>query len=143
SALIVSMHRARAFWSSSGALRCDGTARACAACPAGAAPGCWLLTAIAPMLPLAPSGRPRAAGGRYSPGIVSEQFCDVGGGVTLCYETFGEPAHPTALLVMGLGTQMIGWNESFCRQLASRDLHVVRFDNRDIGRSTHWRGAPP
>jgi alpha-beta hydrolase superfamily lysophospholipase len=74
---------------------------------------------------------------------VSEQFCDVGRGITLCYETYGEPSQPTALLVMGLGTQMIAWHEDFCRQLADRGLHVLRFDNRDIGRSTHVSGAPP
>jgi pimeloyl-ACP methyl ester carboxylesterase len=74
---------------------------------------------------------------------VPEQFCDVGRGVTLCYETFGEPANPTALLVMGLGTQMVAWHEDFCLQLADRGLHVVRFDNRDIGRSTHMKGRPP
>jgi pimeloyl-ACP methyl ester carboxylesterase len=74
---------------------------------------------------------------------VSEQFCDVGRGITLCYETIGEPSDPTALLVMGLGTQMIAWHEDFCRQLAERGLHVVRFDNRDIGRSTHLEGRPP
>jgi pimeloyl-ACP methyl ester carboxylesterase len=74
---------------------------------------------------------------------MSEQFCDVGRGVTLCYETFGDPAQQTALLVMGLGTQMLAWHEDFCTELASRDLHVVRFDNRDIGHSTHMPGAPP
>jgi pimeloyl-ACP methyl ester carboxylesterase len=74
---------------------------------------------------------------------MSEQFCDVGRGITLCYETFGEPSDPTALLIMGLGTQMIAWNDDFCRQLAARGFHVVRFDNRDIGRSTHVQGAPP
>jgi pimeloyl-ACP methyl ester carboxylesterase len=74
---------------------------------------------------------------------MSEQFCDVGRGVTLCYETFGDPSDPTALLVMGLGTQMIAWQETFCTQLANRGLHVVRFDNRDIGHSTHLTGAPP
>jgi pimeloyl-ACP methyl ester carboxylesterase len=74
---------------------------------------------------------------------MAEQFCDVGGDITLCYETFGDPADPTALLVMGLGTQMIAWHEDFCDELASRGLHVVRFDNRDCGRSTHIRGAPP
>ncbi len=74
---------------------------------------------------------------------MSEQFCDVGQGITLCYETFGDPADPTALLVMGLGTQMIAWHEDFCRELARRGLHVVRFDNRDIGRSTHVEGRPP
>ncbi|HME04159.1 MAG TPA: alpha/beta hydrolase [Solirubrobacteraceae bacterium] len=72
-----------------------------------------------------------------------EQFCDVGRGVTLCYETFGDPADPTALLVMGLGTQMVAWQEDFCNELAGQGLHVVRFDNRDIGRSTHISGPPP
>jgi pimeloyl-ACP methyl ester carboxylesterase len=74
---------------------------------------------------------------------VSEQFCDVGRGITLCYETFGERSNPTALLIMGLGTQMLAWQEDFCCQLAGRGFHVVRFDNRDIGRSTHVAGAPP
>jgi pimeloyl-ACP methyl ester carboxylesterase len=74
---------------------------------------------------------------------VPEQFCDVGRGITLCYETFGDADDPTALLIMGLGTQMVAWHEDFCRQLAARGLHVVRFDNRDIGRSTHVAGRPP
>jgi pimeloyl-ACP methyl ester carboxylesterase len=74
---------------------------------------------------------------------VTEQFCDVGRGISLCYETFGEPSDPTALLIMGLGTQMVAWQEDFCNELAARGLHVVRFDNRDIGRSTHVSGRPP
>lgn len=72
-----------------------------------------------------------------------EEFCDVGRGIRLCYETFGEPADPTALLVMGLGAQMIAWHEDFCRELAGRGLHVVRFDNRDAGRSTWMQGRAP
>jgi pimeloyl-ACP methyl ester carboxylesterase len=74
---------------------------------------------------------------------VPEQFCDVGGGITLCYETFGERTDPTALLIMGLGTQMVAWHVDFCEALADRGLHVVRFDNRDIGRSTRLSGRPP
>jgi pimeloyl-ACP methyl ester carboxylesterase len=74
---------------------------------------------------------------------VPEQFHDVGRGITLCYESFGDPEDPAALLVMGLGTQMVAWHEDFCMQLAERGLHVVRFDNRDVGRSTHLAGAPP
>ncbi|HEX3909648.1 MAG TPA: alpha/beta hydrolase [Solirubrobacteraceae bacterium] len=74
---------------------------------------------------------------------MDEQFCDVGDGIALCYETFGERSNPTALLIMGLGTQMVAWHEDFCRQLAAAGFHVVRFDNRDIGRSTHLHGAPP
>lgn len=74
---------------------------------------------------------------------MDEQLCEVGDGVTLCYETFGEDRDPPLLLIMGLGTQMIAWPEAFCRELAARGFHVVRFDNRDTGRSTWMRGAPP
>jgi pimeloyl-ACP methyl ester carboxylesterase len=74
---------------------------------------------------------------------MDEQFCDVGDGITLCFETFGDPADETALLIMGLGTQMVAWQEDFCRDLAARGFHVVRFDNRDVGHSTHMQGAPP
>jgi pimeloyl-ACP methyl ester carboxylesterase len=74
---------------------------------------------------------------------MDERFCDLSNGITLCYETFGEPSDPTALLIMGLGTQMVAWHEDFCRQLAAAGFHVVRFDNRDIGHSTHLQGAPP
>jgi pimeloyl-ACP methyl ester carboxylesterase len=74
---------------------------------------------------------------------MSEQFCDVGRGITLCYETYGDPADPPVVLVMGLATQMIAWHEEFCEQLADRGFYVVRFDNRDIGRSTHMDFRPP
>jgi pimeloyl-ACP methyl ester carboxylesterase len=74
---------------------------------------------------------------------MAEEFCDVGRGVTLCYETFGDPADPPILLIMGLATQMIAWHEDFCEQLAERGFYVVRFDNRDIGRSTHFDFSPP
>src|SRR6185503_987900 len=74
---------------------------------------------------------------------MNEQFCDVGRGVTLCYETFGDRKDPPVLLVMGLGTQMVGWHEDFCRQLAERGFFVVRFDNRDSGHSTHFDFRAP
>ena len=73
---------------------------------------------------------------------MNEQFADLGE-ITLCYETFGDPADPTLLLIMGLGTQMIAWHEDFCGSLADAGFHVVRFDNRDSGRSTHVKGRPP
>jgi pimeloyl-ACP methyl ester carboxylesterase len=79
---------------------------------------------------------------RGQPGT-SERFCDVGRGITLCYETFGDPADPPVLLVMGLGTQMIAWHDDFCGQLAGHGFQVIRFDNRDIGRSTHLDFSPP
>jgi pimeloyl-ACP methyl ester carboxylesterase len=62
------------------------------------------------------------------------------GGIELEYETFGSPDDPVLLLVMGLGAQMIVWDERFCRQLADGGRHVVRFDNRDIGLSTKFDG---
>lgn len=74
---------------------------------------------------------------------MAEQFVDVGRGITLCYETFGEEADPPLLLIMGLGMQMLGWPDDFCRQLAERGFYVVRFDNRDAGRSTQIKGRPP
>ena len=61
--------------------------------------------------------------------------------IDLSYETFGEPSDPTVLLVMGLGAQMLSWDEGFCALLVARGFHVVRFDNRDIGQST-WIDTP-
>jgi pimeloyl-ACP methyl ester carboxylesterase len=58
-------------------------------------------------------------------------------GIEIHYETIGDPADPTMLLIMGLGTQMIGWDVEFCRSLADRGFQVVRYDNRDVGLSTH------
>ena len=65
------------------------------------------------------------------------------GAVELAYETFGDPADAPVLLVMGLGTQMLAWPDGFCRLLADGGLFVIRFDNRDIGLSTHLHDAPP
>ncbi len=65
------------------------------------------------------------------------------GDLDICYETFGSPEDPALLLVMGLGTQMLGWPEGFCRALAERGFLVIRYDNRDIGRSTRFRGRKP
>jgi pimeloyl-ACP methyl ester carboxylesterase len=65
------------------------------------------------------------------------------GDIDICYETFGGADDPALLLVMGLGTQMIAWPEEFCRRLAGRGFFVIRYDNRDVGRSTHLRRRPP
>jgi pimeloyl-ACP methyl ester carboxylesterase len=62
------------------------------------------------------------------------------GSVDLCYDAFGDGGRPTLLLIMGLGHQLIHWPEDFCRQLAAEGFRVVRFDNRDAGRSTHLPG---
>ena len=64
-------------------------------------------------------------------------------GITIAYETFGDPGAVPILLVMGLGTQMIAWRDGFCAMLAERGHYVTRFDNRDIGLSTHLDDAKP
>jgi pimeloyl-ACP methyl ester carboxylesterase len=74
---------------------------------------------------------------------MAEQFATIGDDLEICFETFGDPADPAMLLVMGLGTQMLGWPDAFCEQLAARGYHVIRYDNRDVGRSTHFREHRP
>lgn len=66
-------------------------------------------------------------------------------GLELCCQEMGDPDGEPLLLVMGLGTQMIAWDEGFCSLLAERGYRVIRFDNRDIGRSTKLKaaGMPP
>jgi pimeloyl-ACP methyl ester carboxylesterase len=71
-----------------------------------------------------------------------EQFCTAGD-IELCYETFGDPSDPALLLVMGLGTQMLAWHKDFCRALVDRGFFVIRYDNRDIGRSQRFDEVPP
>jgi pimeloyl-ACP methyl ester carboxylesterase len=63
-------------------------------------------------------------------------------GIELEYETFGDPADPAILLVMGFGTQLLGWDAEFCRLLAAPGRHVIRFDNRDCGLSTKQDDDP-
>jgi pimeloyl-ACP methyl ester carboxylesterase len=62
-------------------------------------------------------------------------------GIDICYEIFGDANAEPLLLIMGLGAQMIHWDDEFCRQLAARGFRVVRFDNRDIGKSSHLSGG--
>ncbi|MCW3004858.1 MAG: alpha/beta fold hydrolase [Conexibacter sp.] len=73
---------------------------------------------------------------------MDERFAEVGNDISLCYESFGDAAAPPVLLIMGLGTQMVAWDEPFCIELAERGFRVIRFDNRDCGRSTRMDGAP-
>jgi pimeloyl-ACP methyl ester carboxylesterase len=67
---------------------------------------------------------------------VPEAFASANG-LALCYDSFGDPAAPPLLLIMGLGAQMILWDDEFCAGIADRGFRVIRFDNRDIGRSTY------
>lgn len=58
-------------------------------------------------------------------------------GIHFCVETFGNRDDEAVLLIAGLGSQMLRWSADFCRALAARGFRVIRFDNRDAGRSTH------
>jgi pimeloyl-ACP methyl ester carboxylesterase len=62
-------------------------------------------------------------------------------GIDICYEIFGAEDAEPMLLIMGLGAQMIHWDDDFCRELAGRGFRVIRFDNRDIGKSTKMTGG--
>jgi pimeloyl-ACP methyl ester carboxylesterase len=72
-----------------------------------------------------------------------EQLASVGRGITLCFESIGDPAAEPLLLVAGLGQQLNSWPIEFCETLAARGYRVIRFDNRDVGRSTHLSYRPP
>jgi len=63
-------------------------------------------------------------------------------GIRIEYETFGDTSNPPLLLIMGLGAQMVSWDREFCQRLADRGFYVIRFDNRDVGLSTHFSDAP-
>jgi pimeloyl-ACP methyl ester carboxylesterase len=64
-------------------------------------------------------------------------------GVELCTESFGDPADPPILLVMGIGSSMLWWEEGFCRMLADGGRFVVRYDHRDTGRSVTYEPGRP
>lgn len=71
---------------------------------------------------------------------VGERRVPVSPSVELCYEQLGDRDDPLVLLVMGLGLDLCWWREDFFAQLSGRGLRAVRFDNRDVGRSTHFGG---
>jgi pimeloyl-ACP methyl ester carboxylesterase len=59
-------------------------------------------------------------------------------GITITYDSFGAAGAPPVLLIMGLGAQMTRWSPEFCQTIADRGFQVIRFDNRDVGLSTHF-----
>ncbi|KAG5508238.1 hypothetical protein JKF63_05494 [Porcisia hertigi] len=62
---------------------------------------------------------------------------NTGKDITLCYSAFGDPADPCILLIMGMNATSIMWDIRFCLYLAQAGFYVVRYDNRDVGLSTH------
>lgn len=72
-----------------------------------------------------------------------EAIVGVGRGIELCYDEFGDPECPAVVLIAGLGQQKHTWPTEFAVTLAERGYRVIRFDNRDVGRSTHADFPPP
>ena len=70
----------------------------------------------------------------------AELSAPVSPGVELCYQTFGDPGAEPLLLVMGLGGPMTWWDPALCRMLAESGFYVIRYDNRDTGRSSRGSG---
>jgi pimeloyl-ACP methyl ester carboxylesterase len=84
----------------------------------------------------APTPRPEAS----APLVPETRYAEANG-LTIAYETFGAPDDPPMLMIMGLGTQMIAWSDELCRSLADLGYYVIRYDNRDVGLSTHLDGV--
>jgi len=61
-------------------------------------------------------------------------------GIHIEYDTFGKSSHPALLLIIGLGSQLIHWQDEFCQQIADNGFYVIRYDNRDSGLSTKFEG---
>lgn len=72
--------------------------------------------------------------------VSAELSAPVSPGVELCYQTFGDPTDEPLLLVMGLGGPMTWWDPALCRMLAESGFYVIRYDNRDTGRSSRGHG---
>ncbi|WP_370618137.1 alpha/beta fold hydrolase [Mumia sp. Pv 4-285] len=73
---------------------------------------------------------------------MTERLADLDTGISLAYDTFGDAQDPAVLLVMGLGCPMNWWRTEFCETLAAEGLFVIRYDNRDTGRSTRFDDRP-
>ena len=70
-----------------------------------------------------------------------EEVAHLPHGIDLCYDTFGDRENPALLLIMGLGGPLIWWSSELCELLAERGFFVIRYDNRDVGKSTTLDGV--
>src|SRR3954469_8050921 len=91
-------------------------------------------------MPRIRSRRPSAPAETSEIAVSAELRAPVSPGVELCYQTFGDPDAEPLLLVMGLGGPMTWWDPAFCRLLAESGFYVIRYDNRDTGRSSRGTG---
>lgn len=78
----------------------------------------------------------------YAP-FMQESKVSIGNGIDLHIEVGGKAEHPTIILIMGLGAQMLFWPDFFCKSLIDQGFRVIRFDNRDIGLSTKIKHKGP
>jgi pimeloyl-ACP methyl ester carboxylesterase len=80
----------------------------------------------------------------FDASIVDEKASRVGpAGIDIAHQRLGNPDAPVVLLIMGIAAQSINWPDAFCHALVGHGLQVVRFDNRDVGLSTHLTESPP
>lgn len=63
--------------------------------------------------------------------------------VVICAETFGDPAKPAIVLIMGAASSSVWWDHAFCTLLAEKGFFVIRYDNRDTGKSTSYPPGEP
>jgi pimeloyl-ACP methyl ester carboxylesterase len=75
--------------------------------------------------------------------MTAERLVDVGRGIELCCRVDGDPADPAILLIAGLGQQLNVWPASFVKALEGAGYQVIRFDNRDVGRSSRSEAVAP
>ncbi|MEN9644937.1 MAG: hypothetical protein RL238_1606 [Actinomycetota bacterium] len=64
------------------------------------------------------------------------------GDVRIHFDVVGDATNPTLLLVNGLGSQCINYQEAWCEMFAAEGLQVVRYDNRDVGLSSRVPDVP-
>ncbi len=74
---------------------------------------------------------------------MTERFCDAGGGRQVCYRTDGDPSGVPLLLIAGLSIDLTAWPAPMIDSLVDRGFFVIRYDNRDVGRTTPGTGRPP
>jgi pimeloyl-ACP methyl ester carboxylesterase len=80
----------------------------------------------------------------FDASFVDEKASKVGpAGIDIAYQRLGNPDAPVVLLIMGIAAQSVHWPDAFCQALVDGGLQVIRFDNRDVGLSTHLTNAPP
>jgi pimeloyl-ACP methyl ester carboxylesterase len=87
---------------------------------------------------------PDASSGSDADDALAGESFATANGIDICYQSLGDPGAPVILLIMGLGMQLVAWPDAFCLRLVEQGFRVIRFDNRDTGRSTRivWRQRP-